>query len=53
MVTAPGRSGTTLLMGLLAKSPAIVAAELVPYELRLISYYSARVQCADRTRRSG
>jgi hypothetical protein len=41
MVTAPGRSGTTLLMGLLAKSPAIVAAELVPYELRLISYYSA------------
>jgi hypothetical protein len=41
MVTAPGRSGTTLLMGLLAKSPAIVAAELVPYELRLLSYYSA------------
>jgi hypothetical protein len=41
LVTAPGRSGTTLLMGLLAKSPAIVAAELVPYELRLLSYYSA------------
>ncbi len=41
LVTAPGRSGTTLMMGLLARSPAIVAAELVPYELRLLSYYSA------------
>jgi len=41
LVTAPGRSGTTLLMGLLARSPAIIAAELVPYELRLISYYAA------------
>jgi hypothetical protein len=44
LVTAPGRSGTTLLMGLLAKSPAIVAAELVPYELRLLSYYAAAYQ---------
>jgi hypothetical protein len=44
LVTAPGRSGTTLLMGLLAKSDAIVAAELVPYELRLLSYYSAAFQ---------
>jgi hypothetical protein len=44
LVTAPGRSGTTLLMGLLARSPAIVAAELVPYELRLLSYYSAAFQ---------
>jgi hypothetical protein len=41
LVTAPGRSGTTLLMGLLARSAAIVAAELVPYELRLISYHAA------------
>jgi len=41
LVTAPGRSGTTLLMGLLARSPDIVAAELVPYELRLISYHAA------------
>jgi hypothetical protein len=41
LVTAPGRSGTTLLMGLLARSPSIVAAELVPYELRLISYHAA------------
>jgi hypothetical protein len=41
LVTAPGRSGTTLLMGLLARSPAIIAAELVPYELRLLSYHAA------------
>ena len=41
LVTAPGRSGTTLLMSLLARSPQIVAAELVPYELRLLSYYAA------------
>jgi len=40
LVTAPGRSGTTLLMRLLARSPAIVAAELIPYELRQLSYYS-------------
>ena len=41
LVTAPGRSGTTLLMGLLARTPEIVAAELVPYEVRLISYHAA------------
>jgi hypothetical protein len=41
LVTAPGRSGTTLLMSCLAASPAIIAAELVPYELRLLSYYAA------------
>jgi len=41
LVTAPGRSGTTLLMGLLARAPDIVAAELVPYEVRLISYHAA------------
>jgi hypothetical protein len=41
LVTAPGRSGTTLLMGLLARAPEIVAAELVPYEVRLISYHAA------------
>jgi hypothetical protein len=28
-------------MGLLARSPAIIAAELVPYELRLLSYHAA------------
>ncbi|MEJ0045489.1 MAG: sulfotransferase [Rhodospirillales bacterium] len=41
LVTAPGRSGTTLLMGLLARAEEIVAAELVPYEVRLISYHAA------------
>lgn len=40
LVTAPGRSGTTLLMSLLAASPDIVVAELVPYELRLLSYHA-------------
>jgi len=44
LVTAPGRSGTTLLMGLLAASPDIIAAELVPYELRLLSYFSVAQQ---------
>jgi hypothetical protein len=44
LVTAPGRSGTTLLMGLLARAPEIVAAELVPYEVRLISYHAAAFQ---------
>ncbi len=41
LVTAPGRSGTTFLMSCLAASPEIVVAELVPYELRLLSYYAA------------
>jgi hypothetical protein len=40
LVTAPGRSGTTLLMSLLAASADIVVAELVPYELRLLAYYA-------------
>jgi hypothetical protein len=44
LVTAPGRSGTTLLMGLLARTQEIVAAELVPYEVRLISYHAAAFQ---------
>jgi hypothetical protein len=40
LVTAPGRSGTTYLMSCLAASPQIAVAELVPYELRLLSYYA-------------
>jgi hypothetical protein len=40
LVTAPGRSGTTYLMSCLAASPQIVVAELVPYEVRLLSYYA-------------
>ncbi len=41
LVTAPGRSGTTYLMSCLAASPQIVVAELIPYEVRLLSYYAA------------
>ena len=41
LVTAPGRSGTTYLMSCLAASPQIVVAELLPYEVRLLSYYAA------------
>lgn len=41
LVTAPGRSGTSYLMACLAASPQIVVAELVPYEVRLLSYYAA------------
>jgi hypothetical protein len=41
LVTAPGRSGTTYLMNCLAAAPQIVVAELVPYEVRLLSYYAA------------
>ena len=41
LVTAPGRSGTTLLMNVLAQSPGIVVAELVPFEVRLLSYYAS------------
>jgi hypothetical protein len=40
LVSAPGRSGTTYLMSCLAASPQIVAAELVPYEVRLLAYYA-------------
>jgi len=40
LVTGPGRSGTTLVMALLANSPEIVAAELMPYEIRLLAYYA-------------
>jgi hypothetical protein len=39
LVTGPGRSGTTLLMSLLAASPGIVAADLPPYETRQLAYY--------------
>ncbi len=40
LVTGPGRTGTTLLMSLLARSPDIVAAELVPYETRQLAYHA-------------
>ncbi len=41
LVSAPGRSGTTLLMSILAQSPDIAVAELVPFEVRLLSYYAS------------
>jgi len=44
LVTAPGRSGTTLLMSRLSRSPQICVAEAYPFEVRLISYWSTAVQ---------
>ena len=41
LVGAPSRSGTTYLMSCLANSPEIVAAEVMPYELRLLDYYAS------------
>ncbi|MDA8248704.1 MAG: sulfotransferase [Rhodospirillales bacterium] len=40
LVTAPARSGTTFLMGRLAKSPRICVAGVPPYEVRLLAYWS-------------
>jgi hypothetical protein len=40
LVTAPGRSGTTFLMGRLAARPEICIAEALPYEVRLLAYWS-------------
>jgi hypothetical protein len=40
LVTGPGRSGTTLLMGILAHLPQVCVAELIPYETKLLSYYA-------------
>jgi hypothetical protein len=43
LVTAPGRSGTTLAMHRLSRSPQICVAEAHPYEVRLLSYWSTVV----------
>ncbi len=40
LVTGPGRSGTTLLMGTLARVPQVCVADLIPYEVKLLSYYA-------------
>ncbi len=40
LVTALGRSGTTLLMNRLLESVFIVGGELYPFELRMLSYYA-------------
>ena len=44
MVTAPGRSGTTLMMALLASSANVCVAEVSPYEVRLMAYYATVLQ---------
>lgn len=41
LVTAPGRSGTTLLMGRLGQQPEICVGDHAPHELRMLSYYAA------------
>jgi hypothetical protein len=40
VVTAMGRSGTTILMRKLANHPGIVASEQYPFEMKLILYYA-------------
>ena len=44
LVTAPGRSGTTVLMSRLSHSPQICIAEAHPFEVRQISYWSTVVE---------
>ena len=39
LVTAPGRGGSTILMQRLAAHPAVVAADLYPFETELLKYY--------------
>jgi hypothetical protein len=43
LVTAPGRSGTTLMMSRLSVSPQICVAETHPFEVRQISYWATVV----------
>src|SRR4029077_14208930 len=44
LVTAPGRSGTTVLMSRLSRSPQICIAEVHPFEVRQVSYWSTVVR---------
>jgi hypothetical protein len=44
LVTAAGRSGSTLLMQRLARHPGIVIADRYPFEIKLISYYTRAYQ---------
>lgn len=56
LVTASGRSGTTMLMQHLARHPGIVVADRYPFEIKLISYYARAYQVlvsgADRDKSS-
>lgn len=40
LVTAAGRSGTTILMARLSCSPSICVADAIPFEVRHLAYYS-------------
>jgi hypothetical protein len=44
LVTAAGRSGTTLMMQRLSRSPLVCVAEAHPFEVRLISYWATAVR---------
>jgi len=44
LVTALGRSGTTMLMRYLSQHPAIVVADQYPYEIKFLSYYADAVR---------
>jgi hypothetical protein len=48
LITAPGRSGTTLLMSRLARLPQITVGEMHPYEVRQIAYWSTVVRTLSR-----
>lgn len=41
LVTAPGRSGTTLLMSRLAASEQVALVDFYPFEVRMLAYYAS------------
>lgn len=49
LITAIGRSGTTLLMSRLGNSPKIVMGDAPPFELRLLAYYSVAQRVLTRS----
>ncbi len=49
LVNGVGRSGSTLLMSRLSLHPEIVAARRHPYEIKLVSYYSAALRVLSAT----
>ncbi|HUB14804.1 MAG TPA: sulfotransferase [Acetobacteraceae bacterium] len=44
LVTATGRSGTTLLMKRLGYAPEIVLADIFPFEMKLLTYYGCALE---------